>query len=472
MRLVISCFFLAKDCAILVHMHLPPYKTKMVEPIRLIPRAERIKELKHAGYNLFFLNSEDVYIDLLTDSGTGAMSENQWAVMMQGDESYAGSSSFRNLQSAVKNILGFPYVIPAHQGRGAEQVFNKIFVKEGMVVPGNAHFDTTRAHIENCGGAPLDCTAKEAYITESNHPFKGNVDLIKLERALKKYKQKVAYVLITITCNQVGGQPVSMANIKAVSKLLKKYKTKLFFDAARFAENAYFIKAREKKYKNQNIRKIVREMMSYADGALMSAKKDAIVNMGGFIALREKEIYRSLSPAAILMEGFLHYGGISGRDMEAIAEGLKEGIEESYLKYRVEQIGYLGDGLDKIGVPVLKPYGGHAIYVDAGKMLSHIPRERFPGQALAVEAYLEGGVRAVEIGSVMEGRDSKTHENKKARMELLRLAVPRRVYSQEHMDYVLKTFEKIMKTKNRIRGLKFSYEAPILRHFSSRFKFV
>ena len=380
MRLVISCFFLAKDCAILVHMHLPPYKTKMVEPIRLIPRAERIKELKHAGYNLFFLNSEDVYIDLLTDSGTGAMSENQWAVMMQGDESYAGSSSFRNLQSAVKNILGFPYVIPAHQGRGAEQVFNKIFVKEGMVVPGNAHFDTTRAHIENCGGAPLDCTAKEAYITESNHPFKGNVDLIKLERALKKYKQKVAYVLITITCNQVGGQPVSMANIKAVSKLLKKYKTKLFFDAARFAENAYFIKAREKKYKNQNIRKIVREMMSYADGALMSAKKDAIVNMGGFIALREKEIYRSLSPAAILMEGFLHYGGISGRDMEAIAEGLKEGIEESYLKYRVEQIGYLGDGLDKIGVPVLKPYGGHAIYVDAGKMLSHIPREPFPFQ--------------------------------------------------------------------------------------------
>ncbi|KKT29932.1 tyrosine phenol-lyase [Candidatus Giovannonibacteria bacterium RIFCSPLOWO2_12_FULL_44_25] len=450
-------------------MNLPPYKTKMVEPIGLVSRAERIKKLKRAGYNLFFLNSEDVYIDLLTDSGTGAMSENQWAAMMRGDESYAGSSSFRNLQNAVKSILGFPYIIPTHQGRGAEQVFNSVFVKNGMVVPGNAHFDTTRAHIENRGGLPIDCTVSEAYRADFSSPFKGNVDLAKLEKTLKKYKSRVAYILLTVTCNSVGGQPESIKNIKAVSRLAKKYKIGLFFDIARFAENAYFIKAREKKYKNQNIRKIVREMMSYADGALMSAKKDAIVNMGGFIALKNKETYSALAPSAILMEGFLHYGGMSGRDMEALAQGLWEGTDEHYLKHRISQVEYLGENLSKIGIPILKPVGGHAVYIDAGKTLPHIPWNKFPGQALAIAAYIEGGVRSVEIGSVMEGRDQKTHENKKARMELLRLAVPRRVYSQEHLDYVISIFEKIFKIKNRIRGVKFTYEAPMLRHFSSRF---
>lgn len=453
-------------------MNPPPYKTKMVEPIRLISRAERIKKIKRAGYNLFFLNSEDVYIDLLTDSGTGAMSENQWATMMQGDESYAGSTSFRNLQKSVRSLLGFRHIIPVHQGRGAEQVFNKIFVRPGMVVPGNAHFDTTRAHIENCGGIPIDCTIKDAYAPNSGHAFKGNVDIAKLEKILKKYQSKVAYVLITITCNQVGGQPVSMENIKAVSRLCKKYKIGLFFDMARFAENAYFIKIRESKYKNKSIRSIVREMMGYADGALMSAKKDAIVNIGGFIALRDKETYRALSPTAILMEGFLHYGGMSGRDMEALAVGLSEATEEEYLRHRVSQVKYLIDNFSKIGIPVLKPAGGHAVYIDAGRMLPHIPRDKFPGQTLAIAAYIEGGMRAVEIGSIMQGRDSKTKENRRARMELLRLAIPRRVYSQEHLDYVVSVFAQILQTQSSLRGVRFSYESPTLRHFSSRFKFL
>jgi len=453
-------------------MNPPPYKAKMVEPITLISRAERIKKLKNSGYNLFFLNSEDVYVDLLTDSGTGAMSENQWAAMMRGDESYAGSTSFRNLQKSVRSILGFPHVIPVHQGRGAEQVFNKIFVRLGMVVPGNAHFDTTRAHIENRGGVPIDCTIKEAYSQNSNHPFKGNVDLVKLEKVFKKYKSKVAYVLLTITCNQAAGQPVSMANIKAVSRLSKKYKVGLYFDLARFAENAHFIKTREPEYKNKNIRSIAREMMNYADGGLMSAKKDAIVNMGGFIALRGKETFRALSPAAILMEGFLHYGGMSGRDMEALAIGLYEATEEDYLRYRVSQVEYLGENLSKIGIPVLKPIGGHAVYIDAGRMLPSIPRDQFPGQALAIAAYIECGVRSVEIGSLMEGRDPETKENKKARRELLRLALPRRVYFREHLNHVIAGFERVWETRNRLRGVKFTYESPILRHFSSRFRIL
>lgn len=444
----------------------------MVEPIRLIPRAERIQKIKRAGYNLFFLNSEDVYVDFLTDSGTGAMSENQWAAMMQGDESYAGSTSFRNLQKSVRSLLGFQHIIPVHQGRGAEQVFNKIFVRPGMVVPGNAHFDTTRAHIENCGGIPIDCTIKDAYSQNSNYAFKGNVDLSKLEKVFKKYKNKVAYALITITCNQVGGQPVAMENIKAASRLCKKYKIGLFFDMARFAENAYFIKTREPKYQNKSIRSIVRAMMGCADGALMSAKKDAIVNIGGFIALRDKETYRSLSPAAILMEGFLHYGGMSGRDMEALSAGLSEAIEEEYLRHRVSQVEYLVDNFSKIGIPVLKPAGGHAVYIDAGRMLPNIPWDKFPGQTLAIAAYIEGGIRSVEIGSIMQGRDPKTKENRRARMELLRLAIPRRVYSQEHLDYVVSVFAQIWQTRSRLRGVRFSYESPTLRHFSSRFRLL
>lgn len=456
----------------LSNMEMPPYKIKMVEPIKLLPETSRVQKIKRAGYNLFFLNSEDVTIDFLTDSGTGAMSENQWSALMQGDESYAGSTSFRKLHSAIRQVLGFPYIIPVHQGRGAESVFSSVLIKDGMAVPGNAHFDTTRAHIENRGGIPIDCTIKEAYNFNSRHPFKGNIDLKNLESVLKKYSGRVAYVLLTVTCNQAGGQPVSLLNIKKVSAICGRYKIGLFFDIARFAENAFFIKERERAYRNKNISFIVKEMMRYADGVLMSAKKDAIVNMGGFIALRDKKLFRELAPYAILAEGFLNYGGMSGRDMEALAVGLKEGVEEAYLRYRVSQIKYLGAGLTRAGVPIIQPAGGHAIYVDAGRWLKHIPHDQFPGQALAITLYIEGGIRGVEIGSIMEGRDPLTKKTRHARQELLRLAVPRRVYSKEHLDYVISVFQKISRIKNKIRGVGFEYEAPILRHFSSRFKLV
>ena len=453
-------------------MVISPYKTKTVEKIHLLPKKERARRIKRAGYNLFFLNSEDIYIDFLTDSGTGAMSEDQWAGIMRGDESYAGSTSFRNLKRAVQNITGFTYVLPVHQGRGAENVFNGALVKSGMVVPGNAPFDTTRAHIEYAGGTPLDCTIRDAYQWKSSHPFKGNVDLRLLEKALSAYRGRTAHILVTVTCNQVGGQPVSLENITAVSRLARRFRVKLFFDGARFAENAYFIKEREKGMEKKKIPWIVREMMRYADGMLMSSKKDAIVNMGGFIALRDKEIFSLLAPRGILMEGFLHYGGMSGRDMEALAVGLREGIEEDYLRHRVAQVRYLGEGLLKTGVPVLTPVGGHAVYIDATRMLPRIPWYEFPGHALAVAAYLEGGIRGVEIGSIMEGRDPATEKNKRARQELLRLAIPRRVYSQEHVDYVLEVFKRIWQNRKKIHGVGFMKEAPILRHFSSRFKIL
>lgn len=450
-------------------MNFPPYKTKMIEPIRLLTREERVRKIRKAGYNLFFLNSEDVTIDLLTDSGTGAMSEDQWAALMQGDESYAGSTSFRRFQKAIQKILEFPYVIPAHQGRGAESVFNRVLVKEDSIVVGNSPFDTTRSHIENRGGAIIDVTCREAHDSKSAYEFKGNIDLKKFEKTLKRFQKKIAYALLTITCNSVGGQPVSLENIKAVAKIAKKYRVPFFYDIARFAENSFFIKEREKKYKNWEIKDIVLETMKYADGVLMSAKKDAIANMGGFIAVRSEKLYQELAPYAILLEGFLNYGGMSGRDMETVAQGLYEGIDENYLRYRIGQTKYLGEALHNLGVPVIQPIGGHAVYVDAGAFLPHIPHNKFPGQALAIALYIESGIRGVEIGSLMLGRDPHTKENRKAPRELLRLALPRRVYSKEHLDYAIDAFASLAIRKNEIRGVKFKYEAPILRHFSSTF---
>lgn len=447
----------------------PPYKTKMVEPIRLLTREERIRKIRKAGYNLFFLNSEDITVDLLTDSGTGAMSENQWAAMMQGDESYAGSTSFRRLQKAVQKILGFPYVIPTHQGRGAEAVFNRALLKDGGIVIGNSPFDTTRAHIENRGGIVIDVTCREAHDPKSMFEFKGNIDIKKFEKAIKRHSQKAAYALLTITCNSVGGQPMSLENIKAVSKITKKYRIPLFYDIARFAENAFFIKERERRYRNRSITDIVLEIMKHADGVLMSAKKDAIANMGGFIALRNETLYQKLAPYAILHEGFLHYGGMSGRDMEATAQGLHEGIDENYLRYQIGQAAYLGNALHELGIPVLRPVGGHAVFIDAGAFLSHILWDKFPGHACAIALYIEGGVRSVEIGSLMLGRDPKTKENRHAPRELLRLAIPRRVYSQEHLDYVIDAFASLATRKQEIRGVKLKYESSILRHFSSTF---
>ncbi len=449
---------------------LPPFKIKAVEEIKFISKKERIRRLEKAGFNIFNLESDDIYIDLLTDSGTGAMSQEQWAAVMRGDESYAGSRSFKRMERAIQDILGFKYVLPTHQGRGAEHVLDRILIKAGQVVPGNTHFDTTKAHIENRKGIAIDCTISETFCPETYHPFKGNLDLKKLEKTLKKYKSKVAYILITITCNTNGGQPVSLENIKKVSKIAEKYKALLFFDGARFAENAYFIQQREKDCQKKSIRKIIREMMNCVDGMLMSAKKDAIVNIGGFIALRDKMLYKKLFPINVLMEGFPTYGGMSGRDMEAIAQGIYEGTEENYLAYRIDQVHYLGEELTKKDIPIIKPVGGHAVYIDAKRFLPHIPQSQFPGQALVCEIYIEGGIRTVEIGAVLAGRDPVNKKNIYPKLELVRLTIPRRVYFKEHMDYVVQVVTEVWKRRNSIKGLKFVYEASVLRHFQSTFK--
>jgi tryptophanase len=450
----------------------PPYKTKSVEKIRLLPVEERIRRLEGAGLNPFLLNSEDVFIDLLTDSGTSAMSDDQWAGIMKGDESYAGSASFQKLKTAVKEIMGFDYTLPTHQGRGAEHVLDKLLIKEGQIVPGNLHFDTTKAHIENQGGLAVDCTIDEAYDIKSPYPFKGNLDLIKLEQVISKDPRKVAYILITVTCNTGGGHPVSLENIKSVAGIARKHNILLFFDAARYAENAYFIKTREDGYKDKGVRAIIKEMMSYVDGCLMSGKKDALVNIGGFLALKEKAFYQRLSPMCVLMEGFPTYGGMSGRAMEAMAIGLYEGAEEGYLQYRTGQVEYLAKEIERLGVPIMKPSGGHAVYIDAASFLPHIPPNELPGQALVIETYIEGGVRGVEIGTLLAGRDPRSRENLHPRLELFRLAIPRRVYSREHLDYVVECMRHIYQRRNKIRGLKFVYEAPILRHFQSTFAWV
>lgn len=449
---------------------LPPYKIKAVQKIGLTSKKEREKILKKARFNVFLIDADKVYIDLLTDSGTGAMSDEQWSAIMRGDESYAGSLSFRRMEKAIQKVLGFPYVLPTHQGRGAEDVFNRLMVKENMLVPGNKHFDTTKAHIEDKKGIAEDCTIEEICKTKSKHPFKGNVDLKKLQKVIRNNPKNIAYVLITITCNSGGGQPVSMANIKAASQICRKYHIPLFFDAARFAENAYFIKTREKGYKNKTIQQIVREMMSCVNGCLVSAKKDAIVNIGGFIAVRDKKLYEQLVPLVTLKEGFIHYGGMSGRDMEALAVGIREGIEYDYLRYRIGQIEFLTNELQKIGIPVVTPPGGHAVYVDAKKFLPHIHREQFPGHALACALYVEGGIRSVEIGTLLAGRDPKTGKNVNPGLELLRLAIPRRAYSLEHLLYVVEIFKKLKKMTSKIKGLEFTYEPPVLRHFNAKFK--
>jgi tryptophanase len=444
------------------------YKIKMVEPLYRSTRAERDLWIKKAKYNLFNLRSGQVFIDLLTDSGTGAMSDHQWSEMMLGDESYAGASSYFKLQEAIEVVLGFPYFLPTHQGRAAENVLFSVLVKEGDHIPGNAHFDTTKGHIEFRNATAIDCTIKEAYDTTIHHPFKGNIDLEKLEEFLvSKPKEKIPMIIITVTCNTPGGQPVSMENIKAVSTLAKKYGIRLVLDGARFAENAYFIKTREKGYEHSSIRDIVLEMTSYADAMTMSSKKDAIVNIGGFIALRDKELFRQASVYNILFEGYITYGGMTGRDMNALAVGLYEGTEFDYLQTRIGQVAYLGDQLAGYGIPVQQPYGGHAIFVDARRFLPKVPKEQFQAQTLAVELYLEGGVRGVEIGTLLADRDPVTRENRYPRLELMRLTIPRRVYTNNHMDYVAACLKNIWDRRKEIdSGLKIVREAPILRHFT------
>ncbi|MCD6200864.1 MAG: tryptophanase [Bacteroidales bacterium] len=445
-----------------------PYKTKMTEPVHLSSWAEREEWIRQAKYNLFNLQSDQVMIDLLTDSGTGAMSDRQWAAIMTGDESYAGSSSYEHLKETIREITGFDYFLPTHQGRAAENVLFSVLVKSGDIVPGNSHFDTTKGHIEYRKAQAVDCSVDEAFEINSHFPFKGNVDLAKLEKILKENPpSKIPLVIMTLTCNTTGGQPVSMENLRAVSHLTDKYGVRLFIDGARFAENAWFIRTREPGYENTPIRDIVREMFGYADGMTMSSKKDGLVNIGGFIGFREEELFRQATTFNIMFEGFITYGGMAGRDMNALAVGLKESTTLEYLEARTKQVALLGEMISRYGIPVIRPYGGHAIFVDALHFLFHVPREEFPAQTLAVELYLEAGVRGVEIGALMADRDPVTRKNRFPALETVRLAVPRRVYSDNHMRAVAEGLKQVWERRDIIRhGMRIVREAPILRHFT------
>ncbi|MCL2738676.1 MAG: tryptophanase [Bacteroidales bacterium] len=456
-------------------MNLPfaePYKIKMVETIRKSSRVEREQWIKEACYNLFSLRSEQVFIDLLTDSGTGSMSDKQWSAMMEGDESYAGARSYYRLQEVICETIGYPYFLPTHQGRAAENVLFSSMVKAGDILPGNAHFDTTKGHIEFRKAQAIDCTIAEAFDTTYECPFKGNFDLNKLEEVLKKYpKEQIPCIVVTVTNNTAGGQPVSMENIKRVAALAQKYGVKILIDAARFAENAYFIKTREQGYADKGIREIVKEMFSYADFMTMSAKKDAIVNMGGFISFRHREDWEKCQMYTIIYEGFITYGGMSGRDMNALAQGLIEGTEFDYLASRIGQVAYLAQKLDEYGVPYQRPAGGHAIFVDANKVLPQVPKEEFVAQTLGIELYLEAGIRGVEIGTLLADRDPVSRENRYPALELLRLAIPRRVYTNNHMDYVAAALKNVYDRRQVInRGYVIVKELPIMRHFTVRLR--
>lgn len=447
-----------------------PFKIKVVEMIRRTTREEREKLIREAGLNVFHLPADSIFVDLLTDSGTSAMSDNQWAGMMLGDESYAGSKNYYHFEDTIQDIFGFKHIIPTHQGRVAENLLFSSVLEKGLIVPNNIHFDTTRANVEYSGGKALDLVIDEAYDSHIYHPFKGNMDLSKLQRVIQAYgRERIPLVMLTITNNSGGGQPVSMQNIRETSALLKEYRIPLFFDACRFAENCYFIKEREEGYRDKSIKEIAREIFRYGDGCTMSAKKDGLVNIGGFIGVNDDVLAEKITNRLILIEGFPTYGGLAGRDLEAISRGLQEVLEEDYLHFRISQVRHLGKMLDDQGIPILKPIGGHAIYLNAKEFLPHIPRQQFPAQALTVALYREAGIRAVEIGGLMFGhQDPETGEEIFPELEMVRLAIPRRVYTSMHMVYVAESIVKLYQERKKIRGLKLVYEAPVLRHSTAR----
>jgi tyrosine phenol-lyase len=449
-----------------------PFKIKSVEPIRFTTVAQRESILEEAGYNPFFIHADDVLIDLLTDSGTAAMSAKQWAGMMEGDESYAGSRSFYRLERMAKEITGFKHIIPTHQGRAAERILFTLVGGKGKIIPNNAHFDTTRANVETSGAQAIDLPIEEAKHPEIVCDFKGNINLSALENLIRdKGASNIPVCMITITNNAGGGQPVSMENIRSTKRLLEKHGIPLFLDACRFAENAFFIKKREPGYESKSVKEIAQELFSYAGGCTFSAKKDALVNMGGFLGINDDELAARARNILVVTEGFPTYGGLAGRDLEAIAQGLEEVLDEHYLMYRIRSVEYLGEKLISAGVPILKPPGGHAIYLDAKAFAPHIPQHQYPGQSIVCELYRWGGIRSVEIGSVMFGKDDlRTGKLISPAMELVRLAIPRRVYTQSHIDYVIECVSEVYGNRANLKGYEIVYEAPVLRHFTARFR--
>ncbi len=452
------------------HSWAEPYKIKMVELLKMTTPAQRKKAMQDAGYNTFLLKSEDVYIDLLTDSGTSAMSDRQWAGMMMGDEAYAGSRNFYHLESVVKDIYGYKYLIPTHQGRGAENILSKILIKKGDIIPGNMYFTTTRLHQELAGGKFEDIIIDEAHDPENDFPFKGNIDLNKLDKLIKKYGAKrIPYVSMATSVNMAGGQPISMKNLKELRAFTKKHGIRVIHDMTRVAENAYFIQQKEKGYKDKTIREIVKEINSYTDGATMSAKKDALVNIGGFLAVNDWDVFEEARNMVVVYEGLHTYGGLAGRDMEAMAIGIGESVNDDHIKARVGQVIYLGEKMLEYNVPIVRPIGGHGIFVDAKKFLPHISQDQFPAQTLAAEVYLDAGIRTMERGVVSAGRKANG-ENYYPKLELVRFTIPRRVYTQAHMDVIAESVARVYERRNKIKGMKMIYEPKYLRFFQAKFE--
>lgn len=452
-------------------IHAEPYRIKMVERLPMLSREQRQAAIERAGYNTFLLRSDEVYIDLLTDSGTSAMSDDQWAAMMLGDEAYSGSRNFFNLQDAVREIYGFEHVIPTHQGRGAEHILSSLLIEPGDHIPGNMYFTTTRAHQERAGGSFVDVIIDEAHDPASEHPFKGNVDLERLEALIRNVgPERIPYLSLAVTVNMAGGQPVSMENLRQTRELCSNYGVPVYFDATRCAENAYFIQQREEGYRDVPVREILLEMMSYGDGCTMSGKKDCLVNIGGFLATNSPEVYEAATEIVTLFEGFPTYGGLAGRDMEAMAVGIHEMVDDAYISHRVEQVRYLGEQLHSSGVPTVRPVGGHAVFLDARSFLPHLSQDELPAQALAAALYLDSGVRTMERGVVSAGRDPETGEHRYPRLELVRVTIPRRVYTSNHLDVVAGAATRLYQERDRISGLQMIYEPAVLRFFTARFE--